>query len=119
MKKLKFFLLLFAALVSAGTFTACSDDDDNQNQSQNQGSVSIVGTWVSRAGSETLTLTFGTDGSFVETYQDGYESETDYGTYSYDGTTLTLVYSDGYRESGPATLSGNTLTIDGTTFVRV
>ncbi len=114
MKNLKLFLLLFVALASASTFTACSDDDNNQSQNQGPG---IVGTWTCYAEGEPTTLTFNADGTFVETYHSG--TEHDYGTYSYDGTTLTLVYSDGYQLRLPATLSGDELTIEDATFVRV
>ena len=108
MRKLKLFLLLFVAASSIYSLTACKDKDDDQPNIP----AEIIGTWVCAAELETLTYTFGADGKFIETWASQTQSESDYGTFTYDGTTLTLKYDDGEVASGPIIISGNTLTMD-------
>lgn len=109
-------MLLFVLGTTSVAFTACGDDDDEQAA---QG-ASIVGTWVlNELGSEeTVALTFGADGSFTERYSYMGDVEVWYGTYTYVNNVLTIYYSDGDIESGVAIVNGNTLTMDGSVFVR-
>lgn len=114
MQKLKLFLLFFVATVTACNFTSCKDDDDDNASS------SIVGTWVLNADYETVTVTFMANGRFTESWTESNgKVGTDSGSYTYDGKTLTLIYDDGTAESGPVTVSGNKMTVDGLVFIRV
>ena len=100
MKKLKLFLLMFAAAIASAGFTACSDDDD-------EAAASIVGSWIRQDTYRIDIITFTAEGTWIEQYQDLEEPEYSdtSGTYSYDGSVLILVYSDG--------VSGDTLVLDG------
>lgn len=102
MKKLKLFLLMFAAAIASAGFTACSDDDD-------EAAASIVGSWIRQDTYGIDIITFTAEGTWIEQYQD----LTDSGTYSYDGSVLILVYSDGDSDAIPVVVSGDTLVLDG------
>ena len=109
MKKLKLFLLMFAAAIASAGFTACSDDDD-------EAAASIVGSWIRQDTYGIDIITFTAEGTWIEQYQDLEEpeySDTDSGTYSYDGSVLILVYDDGDSDAIPVVVSGDTLVLDG------
>ncbi len=109
MKKLKLFLLMFAAAIASAGFTACSDDDD-------EAAASIVGSWIRQDTYGIDIIPFTAEGTWIEQYQDLEEpeySDTDSGTYSYDGSVLILVYSDGDSDAIPVVVSGDTLVLDG------
>lgn len=111
MKKLKFFLLLFVTAVAACNFTACKDDDKDD-------AGSIVGTWSNNETSETFTITFSADGRFVETYSFQAITETNSGTYTYDGMILTLKSDDGEVETYPIVITGNTFTMNDIVYTK-
>lgn len=112
MKKLKLFLLLFAAAVTSVGFTACSDDEDDA-------AASIVGSWLYQDEDEIDILTFTPEGEWVEQYQnllDENRKYTDSGTYTYDGSILIL---DG-DEYVSVIISGDTMIFDeDEIFVRI
>ncbi len=102
MKKMKLFLMMFIAAASVCGFVSCDDDDDKGSSSP------IVGTWEYREPGWVDIYTFSADGSYTYSYQEeGYDSGSDHGTYTYEGTTLTL---DGV-EKYTATISGDKLTL--------
>lgn len=106
MKKIRLFLLMVAATVVSAGFTACSDDKESAD--------SIVGRWLWSESNEVQydIMTFTDDGRHIYEYVDGSHSETQYATYTYDGTLLTLVFEDGV-DYIPAVVSGDTLILDG------
>lgn len=117
MKKLKLFLLLFLATLCAGNFAACKDDD---SQESSKNTASIVGTWQCSAEFETITVTFMPNGRFTESWSGPGYSGSDSGSYTYDGTTLALIYDDGTRESySGVVVSGNQLMFDGIVYIRM
>lgn len=116
MKIWKLLMMLFVLSATSVAFTACDKEEDEQAA---QGS-SIVGTWIlNELGSqETISLTFGADGSFTERYSYMGDVEVYDGTYTYANTILTIYYSDGDVEQGVAIVSGNTLTVGGSVYLR-
>lgn len=105
MKKLKLFLMLFIAAVSACNFVACDKDDDKDG-----GASSIVGTWVWQEDGMIDSYTFSANGSYTNTWQEGGYTDFERGTYTYDGKILILRDSDGDTEMCQVTISGNKLT---------
>ena len=111
MKTLKFLFVALALLMVAPTFTSCKDDEKDEPGAP-QSSASLVGTWVyTEDGDYSNTMTFSSNGTFVdlemEYYNGEWETYSDNGTYTFDGTTLTLRYSDGDVWSYKITISGN------------
>lgn len=106
MKKLKLFLLTVVAVAGVCAFSSCKDDDDKG------GASSIVGTWLWRDSQDYDRYVFRTDGTYLNEWNEGKGVESDSGTYSYDGTTLTIHDSDGWTDSYRVTISGNRLTFD-------
>ncbi len=108
MKKMKLFLMLFIAAASVCNFVSCDKDDDDKGSS-----ASIVGTWEYREAGWVDVYTFSANGSYSYSCQEGSYTGSDYGTYTYKGTTLTLNSSKygGGAEEYTATISGNKLTI--------
>lgn len=115
MKKFKFFLLMLVAAVAACNFTACKDDDDKDDRNS---AAALVGTWSNNETAETLTITFSADGRFVETYSYQAITETDSGTYTYDGMILTLKYDDGEVETYPIVITGKTFTMNDIVYTK-
>lgn len=115
MKKLKLFLLMFAAAIASAGFTACDDDKD--------AAASIVGSWIQQTPEYVEILTFTAEGTFTEQYQDlKYEdSETLSGTYTYDGQFL-IMSEEGEEEQTVvlAAVSDDTLILSGSdVFIRM
>ena len=106
MKKLKLFLLLFAAAVASVGFTSCNDDDDD--------AASIVGSWISAESDENMSdiMTFTADGIWMCQYKEYAQSGTEYGVYTYDGSTLAITYEDGDFDTIPVSISGDTMIFD-------
>lgn len=108
MKKLKLFLLLFAAAVASVGFTSCNDDDDD--------AASIVGSWLYADSNEfhSEIMTFTADGLFIDQWEEkdfGLGSMT--GTYIYDGgNTVTIAYDEGHLAIVPISISGDTMIFD-------
>lgn len=113
MKKMKLFLMMFLAAVSVCGFVSCDDDDDKGS------SASIVGTWESREPGYVETYTFSADGSYTNNWEEEDYTGSDYGTYTYEGTTLT-VHSSKYGdvEEYIVTISGDKLTLNGGVYIR-
>lgn len=116
MKKLKLFLLMFAAAIASAGFTACSDDDD-------EAAASIVGSWIRQTPEYVDIFTFTAEGTFTEQYQDlkFEDSETLSGTYTYDGQFL-IMSEEGEEEQTVvlAAVSDDTLILGGSdVFVRM
>ena len=105
MKKLKLFLLLFAAAVASVGFTSCNDDDDD--------AASIVGSWMWAESDETESeiLTFTAEGLFIDQYTYNGDTDTETATYTYDGTILTVYFEDG-ADQVTAVVSGDTMIFD-------
>ena len=101
MKIFKLFLLFFIAAVATCNLIACKDKDDDKNNS------SIVGTWEDRYEDGYDRITFNADGSYTWTLVDDKGTDTEYGTYTYDGRNLTLKDSDGDTDTYDVTVSGN------------
>jgi len=128
MKQLtKLTTLLMLLLVGVG-FTACSDDDDNNSSSSNpNSSTSIVGTWRCDYGAGGYTTyTFKSDGTgyfYTVEYYEGNTYDEGYAfTYTLRNNILTMTCTEGDEtetDSGPVTISGNKMTWDGDTYVRV
>ena len=121
MKALKFLFVALALLMVAPTFTSCKDDDKDNPETPE--SSSIVGTWVYTEDDFSLTLIFSSNGTFIETYSEYYngswDSESDAGSYTFDGSLLTIRYSDGDIDSFEIFISGNSLvTEDGDIFYK-
>ena len=117
MKKLKLFLLMFVAAVGMCNLTSCKDDDDKS------GAASIVGTWEwEEAGNGYDRFIFNADGSYRNIGED-YEmgTWTEFGTYTYDGRSLTLKTSDGNVDTFDVIVSGNEMIwyVEGERFVYV
>ncbi len=112
MKKMKLFLMLFIAAASVCGFVSCDDDDDKGS------AASIVGTWECRDAYGYDIYTFSANGSYSNTWQDGSEIDSDNGTYTYEGTTLTLNSSKYGVDTYTATISDNKLTLDGDVYIR-
>ncbi len=113
MKKMKLFLMMFIAAASVCGFVSCDDDDDKGSSSP------IVGTWEYREPGWVDIYTFSADGSYTYSYQEeGYDSGSEHGTYTYEGTTLTLKSSYGEVVECQATISGDKLTLDGDVYIR-
>lgn len=102
--------MMMVALLSV-TFVACSDDDDDDDSSSGS---SVVGTWSGSWSysdeSETITLTFKSNGTgtYVDVYKDSYGTEKETGTFTYkmEGQSkgiITLKYYDSYSYSGYVT----------------
>ncbi len=117
MKIWKLMMMLFVLSATSVAFTACDKEDKDEQAAQGS---SIVGTWVlNELGSqEILSLTFGADGSYTERYSYMGQVQVYFGTYTYANTILTVYYSDGDVAQGVAIVSGNTLTVDGSVYVR-
>ncbi len=109
---MKLFLMLFIAAASVCGFVSCDDDDDKGS------AASIVGTWEYRDAYGYDIYTFSANGSYSNTWQDGSYIESDYGTYTYEGTTLTLSSSKYGVDTYTATISDNKLTLDGDVYIR-
>lgn len=105
MKKLKLFLLLFAAAVASVGFTSCSDDDDD--------AASIVGSWLNTESDETWSeiMTFTADGLYIGQYMYNGDTDTETATYTYDGTILTVYFEDG-ADQVTVSISGDTMIFD-------
>ena len=116
MRKLKLFLLLFVAAGSIYSLTACKDKDDDKNDSS-----SIVGTWEDRYEDGYDRITFNADGSYTWTLVDDKGTDTEYGTYTYDGRNLTLKNSDGDSDTFDVTISGNEMiwNVEGERYVYI
>lgn len=120
MKALKFLFVALALLMVAPTFTSCKDDEDEPGDPQ---SSSIVGTWVYTEEDFSMTLIFSSGGTFTETYREYYngswDSESYNGVYTFDGSTITMCYSDGDIDSFEIFISGNSFfTEDGEIFYK-
>lgn len=110
---MKLFLMMFIAAASVCGFTACDDDDDKGASSP------IVGTWEYREPGLVDTYTFSANGSYTNSwYEEGYDSDSDHGTYTYEGTTLTLNSPEYGVDTYTATISGDKLTLDGDVYIR-
>ena len=110
MKALKFLFVALALLMVAPTFTSCKDDEKDEPGAPQ--SSALVGTWVYTEEDFSSEFVFSSNGTFVitekEYYNGKWETDSEYGTYTFDGTTLTLRYSDGYVDSlRITTLKGN------------
>lgn len=105
MKKLKLFLLLFAAAVASVGFTSCNDDDDD--------AASIVGSWLYAESDENWSeiMTFTADGLYIGQYMYNGDTDTETATYTYDGTILTIYFEDG-ADQVTAIVSGDTMIFD-------
>lgn len=123
LSNLKFVVMaMFVALLSL-SLTACSDDDDDKKESSktepSKTESSIVGTWkYTESGidwSETVTLTINSNGTFIMSVRgidNGQEyNETERGTYTIKGSTITIAYDDEDIKVCTYSISGNTLTI--------
>lgn len=114
MKKLKLFLLLFAAAVASAGLASCSSDDEDA-------SSSIVGSWM-RAGSNKESseiMIFTADGVYIGQYTYNGSTDTETAAYTYDGTILTIFYEDG-ADQVTAVVSGDTMIFDGDeVFIRI
>lgn len=108
MRKLKLFLLLFVVAVSAFCLTSCKDDDDKGGDS------SIVGTWTFQEDGFYDSFMFRANGEYTNEWrEDDGKSGSDYGTYTYDGSTLTMhSQAYGWADTSRATISGNRLIFD-------
>jgi len=128
LKNLKSVIILSVVCLTVLAFTSCSDDDDNNNVNP------LVGVWLQVSSStETFSngesqgvnndvvdennfirITFNADGTFTEFYSDDFsgtvETETDGGTYTTSGNTITVEYNDGEVFEEQFTLEGDTLT---------
>lgn len=96
----RIFTVLLAAVMVLVCFAGCGAS----------ASTPFVGTWSSDVG---LSLRFedvGESGLAKFAISDG--TTTQDGVYSYDGATLTLIYSDGFEEALAYSLSGDTMIIN-------
>jgi hypothetical protein len=124
MKKLKYILIMFVAVMMT---VSCSNDDDNDGV--DSGDSALVGTWgISEAieGLEiSLKVTFNANatGKIISVFTMGGESQTesDDFTWSTDGNKLTMVIA-GETDVSTYSISGNKLTItqdgDNTVFTK-
>lgn len=110
---MKLFLMMFIVATSVCGFVSCDDDDDKGSPASDKGpSASIVGTWEYREPGLVDTYTFSANGSYTNSWQEGNsKTGSDYGTYTYEGTTLTLNSSEDGVEKYTATISGDKLTL--------
>ena len=99
-------LLLFVLMFGLFTVVGCSDDEDE-----------IVGTWklYSEDGvvvNFSMLITLDSDGNFTVDYVEvGGDNYTENGTYSIDGSVISLDFGGGEVESSTFSLSGDTLTV--------
>ncbi|MCD8265522.1 MAG: hypothetical protein LUC33_00050 [Prevotellaceae bacterium] len=113
MKALRLLGIALVAVALCAGFTACSDDDDD-----NSGSSSLVGKWTVTVGDDDFVgdcFTFYEDGTFTDTWYYGDETIVDRHKYTYDGTTLKLIFLDEDGDvdltyTGTFSISGKTLT---------
>lgn len=104
MRKLKLFLLLAVAAGSIYSLTACKDDDKNKPCDP----AEIIGTW--KIGNENgyTSYTFDADGSYTWiTEKYGYGSDTEDGTYTFDGRNLILRSENCEYYTFEVSISGN------------
>lgn len=110
MKKFFSFLMAALMLLGVGLMISCSDDEEEEQSAPG----SIIGTWQAFDGDGgSVVMCFEEDGTYWE-YQtyDGYQEDTLYGTYAYDGENLEVTYAysgDSYLLT--AKVSGNKLYI--------
>ena len=102
MKTKDLFLSLLVLILTAGALTGCSKDDEGNDNtpSGSKNTNLIVGTWkysYGDGGYIELTLNESGTGRFFEYSADG-EIEEDFLTWTFDGRTLHLNYSDGTHE---------------------
>ena len=108
MKIFKLFLLLFVAAVATCNLTACKDKDKDDDKNNSSNPSAIVGTWEDKGEHGYDRITFNEDGSFTWVFVDyDYGTDTEYGTYNYNGRNLALHFSDGDTDIYDVTVSGN------------
>lgn len=109
-------MLLFAAVA----FTSCGDDKDDPVVPSDSNAAKLIGSWVSRAEYESLTLEFNSNGSGSEIYEDEDGLESENFTWTATDTKLTISYEDGEDYTGNYLISngGRTLTFDGEVFQK-
>lgn len=100
--------MLAMLAVFSVSVTSCSDDDSNGGAKES----ALIGTWhLDLNDDEWMEYTFTSDKKFVNRnawYEYGkWDIDTDYGTWSLSGTTVTLRYDDGDSEN--MTLDGKNL----------
>lgn len=106
--------------LNSNVMTLTDEDGDKMvfhRVAESPAAKSILGSWSSTQGDETITLTFLNDGTFTEKYElvgkpDSVETYT--GTYTYDAISGRLVMKyteDGEVETYTAGVAGDTLTL--------
>lgn len=109
-------MLLFAAVA----FTSCGDDKDDPVVPSDSNAAKLIGSWISRAEYESITLEFNSNGSGSEIYEDEDGVESENFTWTATDTKLTISYEDGEDYTGNYLISngGRTLTFDGEVFQK-
>lgn len=103
-------------MLGAGSLSACSDDETSDPGL-------IVGSWYFVMDTDMQIFSFGADGSFYEQYiydynfEDRYEDEKSYGTYTYDGKYLTVHQYESLTVEATVTNSTLTMSYEGATVV--
>lgn len=124
MKKLS---IIFVSILTLGlTTVSCSSDDDKDNGSlegkwevTEQGvifnGIEKLEAYDNEGGCEIPSMTYSTDGKFVDTTSDYWDSKcstyTEEGTWKKDGNTITLKYSDEEVKYEVIELTSSTLKI--------
>ncbi len=120
MKTLKYLFMALLLAATAAGFTSCSDDDDDNGGGGNNNAREIVGTWERETGNYTEKMSFSPDGEYSciminnET-GDINEVNSEYGTYTIQGNTLTIYTDSGwgylYESVYEYRINGNILTL--------
>jgi hypothetical protein len=109
MKNFKFVLAVLMTALTIG-FTACDSDNDKNDEpdypvnpggsnNNNTESNGILGTWLYTEAAFSQKITFTSSGRFTSVEEEyGYGTYTDYGSYTYSGSILTMKYDDEEEE---------------------
>ena len=96
-KSILWSLLAMMVLVFSAGLVSCNDDDDDDDD---KGSSNILGTWIGKYGTSTLTLTFNKNNR--GTWKEKYTGGTDSGTFTYEMTSKTegiIMYNYSYSRN--------------------
>jgi hypothetical protein len=109
-KKLFLLAMLVMVLAFGMMVVGCDDDPESGGKDALDGT-----TWKGAYGGYNITLKFNSP-NYTLTNSQGGASETENGTYTISGDTVTLTKKSGSSTTG--TFSGNTLTVQGVTLTK-